>query len=125
MHEQVSNPGCGINSQGQEADPHGGNLIEERLLAILETKKKKENTYLPGADCTRIPRQGVQGAWHGAVYAARLWLGGMFITKLEDTASSSLTSSLMAQCLHHRDSRALKPRGNSVSSRWTNITGSL
>lgn len=33
----------GINSQGQGADPHGGNLIEEKLLAILE-KKKKENT---------------------------------------------------------------------------------
>lgn len=33
----------GINSQGQGADPHGGNLIEEKLLAILE-KKKREHT---------------------------------------------------------------------------------
>lgn len=88
-------------------------------------KKKNRRTRLPGADCTRTPRQGVQGAWHGAVHAARLWLGGTFITKLEDSATSSLTSSLMAQCLHHPDSRALKPRGISLSSHWTKITGSL
>lgn len=43
MHklEMVSSPGCSINTQGQRADPHGGNLIEESLLAILEKKKKK------------------------------------------------------------------------------------
>lgn len=81
MHEpeMVSAPGCGINSQGQRADPHGGNLREESLLAILEKKKnKKRRTHLPGADCTRTPRQGGQGAWHRAVHAARLWLGGTF-----------------------------------------------
>lgn len=95
MHEpeMVSSPGCGINSQGQGADPHSGNLIEESLLAILGRKKTKQNTPVPGADCTRTPRQG---AWHGAVHAARLWLGARSITKLEDTANSSLTSSLMA-----------------------------
>lgn len=46
MHEpeMVSSPGCGINSQGQGADPHGGNLIEESLSATLEKKKKGEHT---------------------------------------------------------------------------------
>lgn len=47
MHEpeMVSSPGCGINSQGQGADPHGGNLIEESLLAILG-RKKQNKTHL-------------------------------------------------------------------------------
>lgn len=89
----------GINSQGQGADPHGGNLIEEKLLAILEKKKKR--THLPGADCTRTPRQGVQEfGMEQSMLPGSGW-EAWAITKLEGTASSSLTSSLVAHCLHH------------------------
>lgn len=119
MHEPVSNPGCGTNSQGQGADPHGGNLIEESLLTILE-KKKKRRTHLPGADCTRAPRQGGQGAWHGAVQAARHihhQPGGHCQFQSHQFSEGTLSAP--------PDSRALKPWGNSLSSRWTKITGSL
>lgn len=91
MHklEMVSSPGCSINTQGQRADPHGGNLIEESLLAILE-KKKKENT--PARSRLHKDTQAGSLAWSSPCCQA---LAGRHIpfTKLEDTASSSPTSS--------------------------------
>lgn len=50
------------------------------------------------------------------------------ITKLEDAAkfqSHQFLQPLRVQCLHRQDSSALKPQGESNSSRWTKITGSL
>lgn len=94
MHEpeMVSSPGCGINSQGQRADPHGGNLIQESLLAILEKKKKGEHTCQeqteqghPGRECRKLGME--QPMLPSSGWEARS------ITKLEDTATSSLTSS--------------------------------
>lgn len=94
MHEpeMVSSPGCGINSQGQRADPHGGNLIQESLLAILEKKKKGEHT------CQEQTAQGHPGRKRRELGMEQSTLPGSgwearSITKLEDTASSSPTSS--------------------------------
>lgn len=127
MHEpeMVSSPGCGINSQGQRADPHGGNLIQESLLAILEKKKKKENT--PARSRLHKDTQaGSAGslAWSSPRCQA---LAGRHVPSLSLRTLPVPVPPvpLMAQCLHHQDSSALKPRGNSMSSHWTKITGSL
>lgn len=63
-------------------------------------------------------------AWHGAGFA----LEAQSITRLEDAVkfqSHQFLQPLRVQRLHHRDSSALKPQGESNSSRWTKTTGSL
>lgn len=50
------------------------------------------------------------------------------ITRLEDAVkfqSHQFLQPLRVQCLSQRDSSALKPQGESNSSRWTKTTGSL